>query len=499
MKTIARPLSLAAWLAAVSVPALAAAQPPPPAPPASADPKGEAIESKLDAVVTPGSGLTSDEVATRAAATSFDVRSHRAAVEAAAASVDQAVVGFFPRVTLTARYLRLNSLPNASLGTLVAPEGTFNAVTPLPKNAQLLALPFTLPVLPNDTTLHADLTLPLSDYIFRLAQGYSAASHSVSAEEQSERASRSKAALDGRVAYYAWARARLAAIVARQALDQARGHLVDVKHGFEAGSTSKADVLRVESQVAASELLVQRADGYAKTSEESVRIAMHEPGAPRSYALGEDLHATLKPLGGPRDPAALYAEALEKRPELRALDDTAYSLKQQARVARAQYLPKIDGLGQLSYDNPDPRVFPPTQTFQGGWAVGGQVTWTLNDIGAANTQARVLDAKRAQVEAQRAALADGVRNEVTQAEQALEDAEFAIDTNQRELTAAEESYRVRRELFRNGRATSVELTDAETELVRASLDVVNARVDLRVARARLLHATGRDVPPAPER
>ena len=54
---------------------------------------------------------------------------------------------------------------------------------------------------------------------------------------------------------------------------------------------------------------------------------------------------------------------------------------------------------------------------------------------------------------------------------------------------------MRRELFRNGRATSVELTDAETELVRASLDVVNARVELRVARARLLHATGRDVPP----
>ncbi|APR80835.1 Hypothetical protein A7982_06182 [Minicystis rosea] len=51
---------------------------------------------------------------------------------------------------------------------------------------------------------------------------------------------------------------------------------------------------------------------------------------------------------------------------------------------------------------------------------------------------------------------------------------------------------MRRELFQHGRASSVELTDAETELFRASLDVVSARVDVRIARARLLHATGRD-------
>ena len=62
--------------------------------------------------------------------------------------------------------------------------------------------------------------------------------------------------------------------------------------------------------------------------------------------------------------------------------------------------------------------------------------------------------------------------------------------------AASEGYRVRRELFRNGRATSVELTDAVLELFRASLESVNARADLRSARARVLHASGRDVPPA---
>ena len=44
----------------------------------------------------------------------------------------------------------------------------------------------------------------------------------------------------------------------------------------------------------------------------------------------------------------------------------------------------------------------------------------------------------------------------------------------------------------NGRATSVELTDAETDLTRARLDAINARIDLRIARVRLVHAVGRD-------
>ena len=56
---------------------------------------------------------------------------------------------------------------------------------------------------------------------------------------------------------------------------------------------------------------------------------------------------------------------------------------------------------------------------------------------------------------------------------------------------------VRRSLFQNGRATSVELTDAETELTRARLSVVSARIDARIAEVRITHVVGRDVPYRP--
>jgi len=80
-----------------------------------------------------------------------------------------------------------------------------------------------------------------------------------------------------------------------------------------------------------------------------------------------------------------------------------------------------------------------------------------------------------------------------QAVNAVGEARAALVSTAQGLVAAEESYRVRRSLFQNGRATSVELTDAETDLTRARLEAINARVDLRIALVRREHATGRDV------
>ena len=82
---------------------------------------------------------------------------------------------------------------------------------------------------------------------------------------------------------------------------------------------------------------------------------------------------------------------------------------------------------------------------------------------------------------------------MTQARQSLLEAEAAIASASRGLAAAEESYRVRRALFQNGRATSVELTDAETERSRAQLEAIGTRIDQRIATARLRHALGRNV------
>jgi outer membrane protein TolC len=339
--------------------------------------------------------------------------------------------------------------------------------------------------------LQATLTVPISDYVLRIPQAYAAATKSEKAAALSEKATRLKVATDAKVAYYTWVRAKLQEIVAEQAVEQARAHLVDARHAFDAGTVSRADVLRIESQVAQSQLLFERAKNFTKVSETQVRVAMHD-GDAAAYEVGEPVDAVVVQGAEGATMAAMWAEAKNKRLEVRALDESAGSLYEQARVARAGNFPRLDGFADAIYANPNSRIFPASEGFKATWDVGLSLLWSPNDVGTSSASSHALESRASSLVAQRQLLEDGIRVEVTQASNSLREAEVAIESSAQGLAAAEESYRVRRSLFQNGRATSVELTDAETDLTRSRLESINARVDLRVATVRLQHALGRD-------
>jgi outer membrane protein len=441
---------------------------PPPVPPAGSENDAGTLESKLGGVLGRPGGLTSAVVATRAEATSFDVLSKKEDLEAAAAQVDQALVAYFPRLTATGRYMRLSPIDPPS----------FNGIT--------------FPIFLNQTILQANLNVPLSDYLLRIPQAYAAATKNEKAAAFAENAARLKAATDAKVLYYTWVRAKLQEVVAEQALLQAKAHLVDAQHAFEAGTVSKADVLRVESQVAASKLLQERAKSMAEITETQVRVAMHDT-TPMAYEVGESVDGETPRAPSTENLTALWAEAGGTRLEIKALEQTSEAMREQAKVAQAGNYPKIDVFGDIIHANPNPRVFPPQAIFRTTWDVGVQLTYSPNDIALTGPSSRNLTARAASVAAQKQALQDGIRVEVTQMRNALREAQAAVESTTHGLASAEESYRVRRSLFRNGRATGVELTDAETDLTRSRLESINARVDVRIALVRLEHALGRDV------
>ncbi len=119
------------------------------------------------------------------------------------------------------------------------------------------------------------------------------------------------------------------------------------------------------------------------------------------------------------------------------------------------------------------------------------LSWSPNDAFGAREAGDALDAKARAARAQRRAIGDQLRSEVVSAYESLERSGASLEAARKGIVAAEESHRVRRELYKNGRATSTEMTDAETDLLRSRLALVDALIDARVARVRLLHATGR--------
>ncbi len=469
-------------------------QPTPPAPPAKEE--GQDLQARLRAQSARPGGLTSEEVGKRAAATSLRARAREQEVLAAAAAVDKALIATFPRLTLIGRYTRLSPIDEPSFGPgqgsfVVTDDGTEG---PLPPGQGLIGVPlsaFSFPTILNQYHLQANLSVPLSDYLLRTRQGIAAARHSRASAEVTARAARLQDAADAKTIYYGWVRARLQQIVAEQSLEQARAHWSATKVAFQAGWTSQADILGAESRVATAELLVDRARNLVVLIEEQLRTVTHDTrSAP--YQIGEDINSRARRADRNESFEQLFAEACRRRLELRALDENLRSLRNQRSVVAAGEWPRLEAFGNAYYANPNPRYQPQEERWRATWDVGVQVTWSPNDYGSTAADARGYGAQVARLEAERRAMEDGLRAEVLQAHQSRQEARSALRTTARGLAAAEEAYRVRCLLFEHGRATSVEVIDAETNLLGARLEQVNAQVNLLVARVRLDHAVGRD-------
>jgi outer membrane protein TolC len=461
----------------LAFPAVALAQQPAPA-------SQPSIAERVSALITPGTGLTADEASRRARSTSYEIRAGQEDVAANEAITDEARAGWWPHLVGTARYARLSGIGTQSLGSgnLVAttlPQG------PIPMGTPLFSVELVLPVLLNFYSLQGSLTVPLSDYFLRVPQSVAAAARGTDASSANLEATRNNVDASARTTYYAWVRARLQVEVALAAVDNARGHLADVQKAFNVGSASRADVLRVESSLSTAQLSLVRAQNGAELAEVRLRTVMHDSGeAP--LGIGENVLADMP--ADDEDPKALTQRALTNRPELRALANNIAATREHESVQRAGYWPRLDLVGNVQDANPNPRIFPQQDDFRATWDVNAVLTWTPTDIPLVRGQVHESEARAAQLEAQRDLTADNVRIEVWSDWQAVKEARQAITTTTSALGTAEEAYRVRRALFQNGRATSLELTDSELDLTRARLEAIDARIDLRVAKANLAKA-----------
>lgn len=419
----------------------------------------------VDLAGTSPGGLTAEQVGERARATSYAAKASEQALEGAEARTDQAAMRWAPQLALKASYTRLSNL------TINIPGFGYNVIL-------------------DQFVLDAQLVVPISDYFLRIGKAYTAATRSEDAARHDIDAARAKSFSDGKLAYFTWLRARGAVVVAQQTLEVSRAHLKDAQNQFSVGSASKADVLRAETQVAASELALERAKSATIQAEKQVRIAMHA-AADENLAPGESLESSLPP--PPGNLTQLVSEGLAQRPEIKSIEKNAEAAQKQAGALNAGKYPSLSAFGEVLVANPNQRLFPPQQKWFPTWAAGAQLTWTTSDFLGAGPAAQDAEARANQLEAQKGQTRDGIELEIVQAYQSLLEADTAIETTQRQLASAMEGYRVAGELFNNGRGTGTTVVDAENALAAARFEHLNARVDARLARVRLDHALGRDV------
>jgi outer membrane protein len=427
-----------------------------------------AVDADIDALLKTG-GLTASVAAARAAKASPEVRRRAADVDSAHAAATTVQLVNVPRVAGTLQYTRLSSFDSPA----ISPD-------------------FSFPVLLNSYSATAEVAVPLSDYVFRIPSLVAGARAALEAAKSSRQSTEVAVASDAKLAYYEWVRANLQKVVADRSVTQVEATVGQVRSLVEVQRASRADLLRVEAQLAQTKQAASQLAGVVALRAEVLRLAIGA-GPDEQLTIGEDIRLDVD-LPAAQAASALTDAALKRRLEVRILDAGIRAKEKQREAEKAGKLPRLSAFGQVNYANPNQRIVPSQEEFRLTWQVGLQLTWNLNDFLTSKASLEGFDAEVRGLEADRDRLSDGIRVELVAAATNLETARSAIDTTAQGLAAAEESYRVRKELLALERATAVELVDAESEVTRARIAALSARVDLRVALVQLARATGTDVP-----
>jgi outer membrane protein TolC len=447
------------WLIVVALmPGLAAAAP-------KTDRKS--FEAELDKVFA-DDGLTAEAAAARGAKAAPVIARKAASLDAASADLSRARLSLVPIIAGRATYTKLSPLEDVVI----------------PLGPQMFVIPF----FEDSYAATAQVTINLSDYFVRDRALIGGAGHARDGVLLDMKATAAAIAQQTREVYYEWLRAQLQKLVAKRQLAQVETTRGQIKSLVDAQRASTADLARVDAQLAQARQLIDRSDSAAIVREEQLRLLIGAKPE-ETLAVGEDIRKDGDaPDVGELD--ELASRALAQRQELKALAEGIRAKEEQRRSEASTLVPRISAFASVDYSNPNPRVFPQQDEFKLTWLAGLQASWVINESLAANQVRNRYAAEANELRADRKAFEHQVRLEVLRAIQGVRLAQRAIETTREGVDAAEESYRIRKELFAATRASVVEMVDAETELSRARIAALDARIDLRIALTRLAYATG---------
>jgi outer membrane protein len=249
---------------------------------------------------------------------------------------------------------------------------------------------------------------------------------------------------------------------------------------FEVGEVTRTDVSQAEARLAASRASLASAVGALARSRQAYMAAVGE------LPEGLETPPPLPPL--PASEQAAVDLALAEHPQMTQARFTARSAEYAVKRTVTLGLPTVELRGALSYTNSGV-----TQT--GGETNSASVTlnatvplWTG---GSVPSQVRQAQATLAQRTSQVHEVARTIRQQTSVAWSAMEVARSSIRASDQQIRAAQIAFDGVREEATLGARTTLDVLDAEAELLNARVGLVSSKRDEYVAAYTLLAAVGK--------
>ncbi len=289
----------------------------------------------------------------------------------------------------------------------------------------------------------------------------------------------------------AFLRAQLAThqvAVQQSSLDLLRKQAEDNQRRHEAGILPRLALLQARVAVENALPEVQRADRERRLAVDALLAAMGlslpSGGKAADVRLDEAWPRLPEPAESLEDCLRL---ARNGRAELRALDAELAAARATAEYEKRLGYPDFDGFARYGVDN---NGFEEGEDVRTGWMVGVTFSVNLYDAGRVGSKVREAEARQAEILARRARRWLEIESGIRESWSARELAMALSQTADARVGLAEETLKLAVESQANGRATQLDVLQADLGLTRARLDRLAAEHDRLRAHADLAYAVG---------
>ncbi|NOY65275.1 MAG: TolC family protein, partial [Nitrospirae bacterium] len=270
--------------------------------------------------------------------------------------------------------------------------------------------------------------------------------------------------------------------VSSKEVERLESHLKDTTAMYEEGLITKNDLLQAEVMLADARQKRIDAENLYKLRQSRLNML-----------LLRDLNKPVEAEDTQWHPFTEYnledawRNAIQQRPEIKAIDAEIALKQSEIKSTEAEYLPTLFVSGGYEYQENRFMVH------EGNWSVVGGINLNLSSGGLTRSSIKQKRAQLKALEIKKEKLIDSIRLEVKEAFLRLHSTQNRVRVTKKAVEQAEENLRLQRLRYKEGVGTATEVTDAVTLLTRAETNYLSALYESFKAEARLLYTMGFDL------
>lgn len=417
--------------------------------------------------------FSEDESIKTAMENSRDIKIAESRIAGNKAKADETSSLFLPQLKFTSGYTRLSNV------------GPF-----------VIKIPFSpVPVQISDAIVNSySFRLSLTQPLFtgnKLTSLRNSGSFAEKASEEDFIIEKNNIAANVRIAYWSFYKAKLIKKISDENVSMSELHVADTRNFMINGLATKSDLLKLEVQLSNAKLQFLEASNNLELSKITFNKTLGIPLETKSEIQVSDQEFTF----ASPDLKQLLNEAFINRSELKSSAYRIKSFESNVTAAKSGYYPYVYFGAGYNLANPNSRIQPQVNRFDGTWDAGIFLSWDFWNWGSTSAQVIQNEQILIQGKLSRAQLMESIELEVNQNYLNLNFLKEKAEVSNLTTGQSEENYRVIREKYNAQLATSTELADAETLLFQAKTNYANAVADYRIALIKLYKSAGRKLYP----